>query len=109
MTSNALILSPTLLGIPAILSASGDAAPLRFLEFFTANIRNPNMLKAYARAAGDFLRWCETRGVTALPAIQPIHVAAWIADLGHSHAVPTVKQRLATIRHLFDWMVFRII
>lgn len=82
-----------------------DQVRLRFLEFFTANIRNPNTRKAYARAAGDFLSWCQARGVTALPAIQPMHVASWIEGLGQSHSVPTVKLRLAAIRHLFDWMV----
>lgn len=86
----------------AILPEGGRA---RFLEFFTANIRNSNTRKAYARAAGDFLNWCQARGVATLPAIQPIHVAAWIEELGHSHSVPTVKLRLAAIRHLFDWMV----
>jgi site-specific recombinase XerD len=84
---------------------SSERDRMRFLEFFTANIRNPNTRKAYARAAGDFLTWCADRGVTALPAIQPMHVAAWIEELGRSHAVPTVKLRLAAIRHLFDWMV----
>jgi len=77
---------------------------LRFLEFFTAQIRSPNTRKAYARAAGDFLTWCADRGVTALPAIQPMRVAARIEELGRSHTVPTVKLRLAAIRHLFDWM-----
>ncbi len=87
------------------LQQAGAKARTRFLEFFTANIRNPNTRKAYARSAADFLQWCETRGVTALPSIQPMHVAAWIEELGCSHAVPTVKLRLAAIRHLFDWMV----
>lgn len=90
---------------PEIIGRLPDVGRMRFLEFFTANIRNPNTRKAYARSAGDFLRWCETRGVTALPAIQPLHVAAWIEELGRSHAVPTVKLRLAAVRHLFDWMV----
>ena len=35
---------------------------IRFLEFFTANIRNPNPLKANARASGDFLSWWAERG-----------------------------------------------
>lgn len=91
--------------LPALVSYTSDRARLRFLEFFTANICNPNTRKAYARATGDFLTWCAERGVTALPAIQPMHVAAWIEELGRSHAVPTVKLRLAAIRHLFDWMV----
>ena len=30
----------------------------RVLEFFTANIREPNTRKAYARTAGDFATWC---------------------------------------------------
>lgn len=91
--------------LPAMLQATGEPAPIQFLEFFTANIRNPNTRKAYARAACEFLTWCEARGVTALPVIQPMHVAAWIEELGQSYSVPTVKLRLAAIRHLFDWMV----
>lgn len=97
-----LITKPSL---SSLFSDVSEPATRRFIEFFTANIRNPNTRKAYARAAGDFLHWCEGRGVTTLPAIQPMHVAAWIEELGRSHSVPTVKQRLAAIRHLFDWMV----
>ena len=84
---------------------SDERAISRFLEFFTVSIRNPNTRKAYMRAAVDFMEWCSERGITALPAVQPVHVAAWIEDLGRSHSVPTVKLRLAAIRHLFDWMV----
>lgn len=87
-------------GAPALILIGGDSARVRFLEFFTANIRNPHTRRSYARAAVEFLTWCETQGVTALPAIQPVHVAAWIEELGRSQAVPTVKLRLAAIRHL---------
>lgn len=93
---------PTAL-VPAL--AVGEQASRRYFEFFAANIRNPNTRKAYARAAVDFMEWCAARGLTTLPAIQPIHVAGWIEELGQTHSVPTVKQRLAAIRHLFDWMV----
>lgn len=91
--------------LPAPLMDAGQKTQARFLEFFTANIRNPNTRKAYMRAALDFMEWCAERGISTLPAVQPVHVAAWIEDLGRSHAVPTVKLRLAAIRHLFDWMV----
>ncbi|MCZ7854894.1 MULTISPECIES: tyrosine-type recombinase/integrase [Agrobacterium] len=101
----ALALSAPSAALPALVHPSDERTRMRFLEFFTANIRNPNTRKAYARSAADFLHWCEARGVSALPQIQPMHVAAWIEELGRSHAVPTVKQRLAAIRHLFDWMV----
>ena len=36
---------------PALIAASGPRASYRFLEFFTANIRNPDTRRAYARAA----------------------------------------------------------
>ena len=39
----------------------------RYVEFFTANIRNPNTRRAYARACGSFLTWCEERGLTLTP------------------------------------------
>ncbi len=34
---------------PALIAAVGDRASCRFLEFVTANIRNPNTRRAYAR------------------------------------------------------------
>ncbi len=78
---------------------------MRFLEFFAANIRNLHTRRAYAKAARDFLTWCFGHGVRNLSDIAPIHVAAWIETLGQSLAAPSVKQRLAAIRHLFDWLV----
>jgi hypothetical protein len=33
--------------LPAIIRARGERASRRFIEFFTANIRNPNTRKAY--------------------------------------------------------------
>lgn len=100
---NALIsLTPSL---PAMVAAAEPHAQARFLEFFAATIRNPHTRRAYARAAIDFFAWCDARGVVALAQIQPLHVAAWIEELGRDVSVPTVKQRLAGIRHLFDWLV----
>jgi hypothetical protein len=43
-------------------AGAGDRAALRFLEYFTVNIRNKNTRAAYARAAPDFLGWCERAG-----------------------------------------------
>ncbi|PHP66736.1 integrase [Zhengella mangrovi] len=91
--------------VPSPVEQTGELAQRRFLEFFTANIRNAHTRKAYARAAIDFMDWCAEHGITALPQIQPVHVAAWIEEIGRTHSAPTVKQRLAAIRHLFDWMV----
>ena len=91
--------------LPALVAAADDRAQLRFLEFFAANIRNPHTRRAYARATGEFLGWCAARGVMSIAAVQPLHVAAWIEGLGREVSAPTVKQRLAGVRHLFDWLV----
>lgn len=103
--STALISAPSLgLLVPQVVSSAGEHASRRFIEFFTANIRNANTRTAYARAVGDFFAWLEERGVT-LERVAPIIVAAYIEQLGRSKSAPTVKQSLAAIRMLFDWMV----
>ena len=91
--------------IPAIIADAGEGAARRFVEFFTANIRNPNTRRAYARAVAQFLRWCEARGFTA-----PGHRAHRRRRLRRGAAAarlapPSVKQHLAAIRMLFDWLV----
>jgi len=78
--------------------------PRRFVEFFTANIRNPNTRKAYYRAACEFFDWCDQAGLGLLD-IEPVHVAAWVETLGRGLSPPTVKQWLAAVRMLFDWLV----
>ncbi|SAL85758.1 phage integrase family protein [Caballeronia choica] len=90
---------------PALVIAAGDRAGVRFLEFFASAIRNPHTRRAYARAAGDFLSWCAGAGVRTITDIQPLHVATWIELQTQTLSAPTVKQRLAAIRHLFDWLV----
>jgi integrase/recombinase XerC len=91
--------------LPAIVTAAGEGAQLRFLEFFAASIRNPHTRRAYASAVGEFLAWCKERGVASIAAVQPLHVAAYIEALSRSRAAPTAKLRLAAIRRLFDWLV----
>jgi site-specific recombinase XerD len=90
---------------PALVIAAGERAGVRFLEFFASNIRNPNTRRAYAHAVGDFLAWCAQAGIGSIRAVQPLHVAAWIELQTQRSSAPTVKLRLAAIRHLFDWLV----
>ena len=92
------------LTLPALFAPDAATAK-RVLEFFTANIRNPNTRKAYARAAGDFAIWCEAKGLDHLRDVQPVHVAAYIEELQQRIAAPSVKLQLAAIRMLFDWLV----
>ena len=67
--------------------------------------RNPNTRLAYARAAGRFLDWCAARGVERLETIGPMQVAAWTELRLREVSAPTVKQELAALRRLFDWLV----
>jgi site-specific recombinase XerD len=93
------------LPVPTLVVAAGERAGIRFLEFFASAIRNPHTRRAYARAAGDFLAWCAGAGVSSITAVQPLHVAAWIELQTQALSAPSVKQHLAAIRHLFDWLV----
>ena len=61
--------------LPAIITGEGHRASKRFLEFFTANIRNPNTRLTYLRAISPFLAWCEERG-PVLRRVEPMAVAA---------------------------------
>jgi len=88
--------------VPALYAAT-EAAAKRAFEFFAVNIRNPNTRKAYARAASDFATWCEVHGIADVRQVQPVHVAAYIEGL--QVAAPSIKQRLAALRMLFDWLV----
>lgn len=102
---NGLVLSSSLMQVPVLVGQAGERAGVRFLEFFTANIRNPNTRRAYARAANEFLTWCAEVGVPNLAAVAPLHVSTWIELQMQRLAAPSVKQRLAAIRRLFDWLV----
>ena len=90
--------------VPALFAPRPDAAK-RFLEFFAAQIRNPNTRKAYFRAVSRFAAWCEVNGLTELVDLEPVHVAAYVEELGKQLSPPSVKQHLAAIRMLFDWLV----
>jgi hypothetical protein len=71
--------------LPSLIVDAGENAAEKFIEFFTAQIRNRNTREAYPRAVGHFMAWCEKRGLS-LPSIRPVHVAAYIEKL------PVVRQ-----------------
>jgi hypothetical protein len=66
--------------VPALIADAGEPAAWRYIDFFTANIRNPNTRRAYARACARFFAWCEDRGLT-LTTIRPFDVATYIETL----------------------------
>lgn len=90
--------------VPALFARAGDKAVNRLLEFFTAEIRNPNTRAAYARAVARFDRWCLDHRLR-LEQLTPVHVAAYIEAIGGELSRPTVKQHLAALRMLGDYLV----
>jgi site-specific recombinase XerD len=93
------------LAVPAAIASAGDHAARRFLEFFAATIRNKNTRMAYYRGVCNLFAWLEKHGIIELVDIEPIHVAAYVETLQATASKPTVKQHLAAIRMLFDWLV----
>lgn len=91
--------------IPTLIVDSGEDAARRFIEFFTVTIRNPNTRAAYGRAVRDFCDWCQTMGLDRLGRIEPVHVGAYVELLTRNRTPATVKQHLAALRMLFDWLV----
>jgi site-specific recombinase XerD len=79
------------------------AAAERFFGFFTVNIRSKSTRRAYYKAVCGFAEWCEGRELHELGQVRPLHVAAYIEGL--ALAKSTVKQHLAAVRMLFDWLV----
>ena len=104
-------------GLPTIILAAVERASLRFIEFFTANIRNWNTRVSYGRAVGEFCQWAEDHGFQ-LETLNSVIFAGYIELLGQpvekngshpshgrGYSKPSVKQHLAAIRMLLDYLV----
>ncbi len=91
--------------LPRYRSSRRDRAARRFLEFFAANPSATKIPVAYYRVAARFFAWCDHHKIGEITDIEPLHVAAYVEALGKDFEKPTVKQHLAAIRMLFDWLV----
>ena len=49
--------------LPRVIVDAGAGAVARYLEFFAGGSRTRGRGRAYGRAVGQFLAWCETRGL----------------------------------------------
>ena len=90
--------------VPAIVADTHARAGERFLEYFAATLRNANTRAAYMNAVADFLRFEPVAALTSLAEVRSIHVSLYVESLGDRFAPQTVKQRLAALRGLFDWL-----
>ena len=90
--------------VPILFRDAGEPAAYRFVEFFTATIRNPNTRRAYLHATSRFFHWCHQYGID-LQQINAVLISSYIEQLSQDLSAPTVKQHLASIRMLFDFLV----
>ena len=90
--------------VPALVAAAGEKASEHFLEFFAATIRNKNTRAAYVTAVAQFCAWCEEHRLQ-LATIRPLHVSAYIES--KPLTAPSIKQHLAALRGLFNWLVIK--
>jgi integrase/recombinase XerD len=97
-------LSPSATSLPSIFTARPEART-RMRDFFSSHIRNPHTRRAYREAVRQFSGFCAKHGIVDLAQVEPVHVAAFVEAQLWMHSKPTVKQRLAALRMLFDWMV----
>ena len=56
-TAIAIIEPAAGLPVPVLIASAGERASLRFIDFFTAHIRNPNTRAAYGVAVRGFFTW----------------------------------------------------
>ena len=114
---------------PTVISGTPNHTGMRLAEFFAAHIRNANTRAAYLQGVSQFLEWAEGKRFP-LKEINPVRIGAYVENLairlpeaiqherkspkGKSYSVritrtrlgkPSVKQHLAAVRMLFDWLV----
>lgn len=92
------------LSVPIVMKSAGEQASRRFIEFFTAQIRNKGTRAAYRYAVEQFFGWCNLNDV-AFSEIQPIVIATYVESLANRLSAPTVKLHLAAIKMLYDYLV----
>src|SRR5271154_518033 len=103
MSEKVSLLAPST-SLPSIFTARPEAKT-RMPTFFSPHIRNPNPRRAYREAVRQFSGFCAELGIGDLAQVEPVHVAAFVEAQLKQNSKPTVKQRLAALRMLFDWMV----
>ena len=93
-------------GLSAVPPALRRPGPARhYVEFFAANIRNPNTRRAYARACSGSSAGCVVDHGLTLTTLRPFDVGEWIEQLQEKHGPAGVNQQLAGVRMMFNWLI----
>jgi site-specific recombinase XerD len=92
--------------VPMLLQQAGGSAAYHAVEFFAARISNPNTRATYARAIGDFCRWCAASGI-AFSALSSLVVASYFAALRERLSPASANVQLSAIRQWLEWLTAR--
>lgn len=82
------------------LGGNGDEEPVGPAELRCGKL----LYEADDVLLGDVFHWCAQRNIRQLNQLNPTIVAAYVEELSKTHAKPSVKQHLAAVRMLFDWL-----
>ena len=90
--------------VPPVVSDLGRKAERKFVEFFTAHLRNDHTRRAYAHAAAQLSEWSKVNGLS-LAELEPPEAAAYIKTLEIEGKAPTtIKARLSALSNLCDYL-----
>ena len=105
MTNTAnLVVLPFSEALPEQLAIVEPDAKAVMRQFFGAEVENPRTRRAYLFAAADFFHFvAPVIGAGSIASINALHMAAWIESMkARGLSSPTIKQRLAGVRMLFQ-------
>jgi site-specific recombinase XerC len=90
--------------VPATIAVEGEQASWRYIEFLLPTSATRTRAAPTREPVAASSPGAKGRRL-ALTAIRPFDVAACVERLQSAAAAPSVKQELAAIRMLFDWLV----
>lgn len=102
--SNALVVFSTCQELPVQFGTIETGAAAVMEQFFRAEVDNIRTRRAYRYAAADFFHFvAPVISIGPLASINALHIAAWIDSMkARGLSSPTIKQRLAGVRMLFQ-------
>lgn len=101
--STAIVELPPSSSLPEHLPIVEAGAREAMDQFFDAEIDNPRTRRAYVSASADFFRFALPMMGAGLGSLTALHFSCWIEDMKvRGLSTPTIKQRLAGVRMLFQ-------
>jgi integrase/recombinase XerC len=85
--------------------SSSSKAPFRVPQSFALHIESPATRRIYLRHIQQFSAWCDSQGLIEFQNVKREDIERYVEVLRKQLAKPSVRQRVAAIRTLFDSLV----